>query len=230
MIKTVSTGVAGLDEMLDGGFPEGRIILVCGGPGTGKTLFCLQFLMGGAERNEIGIYVTLEEPLELVKANSLSLSWELEKYVDEGTLKLVDFTDITYSVSPEKISFERTVEEFKALKPNRIAVDPINSITLRQASASGKRLEFAQIFKRLRELKAVTLITMEQSSLIGEFFMEEYLADGVILLSKTIDERFNLLKTIRVEKMRGTKYDEQPRRYEITNKGFRIYNTEEVRA
>jgi len=63
LMKRVSTGIVGLDEMLGGGFPQERVILVRGGPGSGKTIFSLQFIVEGVKRGERGIYVTLEEPL-----------------------------------------------------------------------------------------------------------------------------------------------------------------------
>jgi circadian clock protein KaiC len=61
MIK-VSSGITGLDEMLNGGFPSNKIILFRGGPGTGKTISCLQFILEGAKKEEKGICITLDEP------------------------------------------------------------------------------------------------------------------------------------------------------------------------
>ena len=62
MSKKVRTGIPGLDELVDGGFPEGRVILVIGGPGTGKTIMCSQFLHKGIyENQENGVFVSLDE-------------------------------------------------------------------------------------------------------------------------------------------------------------------------
>ena len=60
----VKTGINGLDELIEGGFPEKSTILVSGTPGTGKTLFCLQYIHKGLELGESGIYITLEENLK----------------------------------------------------------------------------------------------------------------------------------------------------------------------
>ena len=61
-IRKVTTGIEGLDTMLQGGFPEGRMILITGGPGTGKTIFCSQFLHhGSAEEEEKTVYISLDE-------------------------------------------------------------------------------------------------------------------------------------------------------------------------
>ena len=63
-VVRVETGVQGLDDMLGGGIPEKSIILLCGGPGVGKTIMTLQYMMAEVNRGEPLVYVTLEEPLE----------------------------------------------------------------------------------------------------------------------------------------------------------------------
>src|SRR6266705_5761199 len=71
----VSTGVKGLDELLGGGFPEGRSILIVGSPGSGKTTFAMQYLYNGALLGETGLYVTLDEHPDHVKRNLQSYDW-----------------------------------------------------------------------------------------------------------------------------------------------------------
>jgi len=233
-MKKIPTGITGLDEMLGGGFPAGRIILVHGGPGSGKTIFSLQFIVNGLENKERGVYVTLEEPLNLIKANMLSLEWDLEKFEKEGSLKVIDGSRIVYAEkeyrgsTPVMAEFSNQVEQVvKTFKAKRLAIDPITSAVVHQPFRDKKRMEIGQLFRALRKLSCTSVITSEWSSEEGEFYMEEYLADGVIILSKTI-QNFKLIKTVRVEKMRGVKHDDQPRRYEITGKGFEIYHTELV--
>src|ERR1700688_638339 len=72
------TGIAGLDEMTDGGLPRGRTTLLVGGPGSGKTVFALQYLINGArEYGEPGIFVAFEETSERIMANAESFDWKL---------------------------------------------------------------------------------------------------------------------------------------------------------
>ena len=83
MINTerVSTGVAGLDQLLEGGFPKGRSVLVTGEPGTGKTVMALQFLADGLAHGEKGIYVAADEgPLDIIE-QAASIGWDFEKFV-----------------------------------------------------------------------------------------------------------------------------------------------------
>jgi len=233
-MKKIPTGITGLDEMLGGGFPEGRIILVHGGPGSGKTIFSLQFIMNGLKEGEPGVYVTLEEPLGLIKANMIALGWELEKFEKEGSLRMIDGSQIVYAEkgsrnsAPVIAEFSNQIEQVvKTFKAKRLAIDPITSAVVHQPFRDQKRIEIGRLFKTLRELKCTSIIASEYSSAEGEFYMEEYLADGVIILFKTL-QNFRMIKTIRVEKMRGVKHDDQPRRYEITDKGFIVYYTEPV--
>jgi KaiC/GvpD/RAD55 family RecA-like ATPase len=85
------------------------------------------------------------------------------------------------------------------------------------------------LIKTLRGLDCTSLISSEFSSSDGEndFYIEEYLADGIIVLAKILYD-FELIKTARIEKMRGIKHDDQPRKYEIKDNGLTIYNTEPV--
>ena len=236
----ISTGVSGLDEMLGGGFPRNRIVLVRGGPGSGKTTLCMQFVVDGVRKNERGIYVTLEEPVDLVRENMKLFGWNLEDYEEKGTLRLIDgsklvsknFGSTGYNHQSKLVMtgitniLKRSVAQFGA---KRLAVDPITSAVIQQRFPTDKRFEILELIGTLRKLDCSSLISSEFSSSAGkgDFYVEEYLADGVIVLTKTL-HNFKLIKTARIEKMRGIKHDDQPRKYEIKDNGLIIYNTESV--
>lgn len=237
MIK-VSTGINGLDEMLEGGFPKGRIILLCGGPGTGKTVFSLQFLALAAEKGKPGIYATLEEPMNLIRENTEAFHWNLNEKEKNNRLKLMDFTapykdssDVKHKQDEEQAlpiinEITKTVETIKA---ENVAIDPITTIAIQEQRANLKRQRISELFNMLRSIGCTSIFTSEMTPSSGEFYMEEFLADGVIRLEKTF-QNYDLIKIIRIEKMRGVKYDEQPRRYIIDEKGFTVYNTEPVKV
>jgi KaiC/GvpD/RAD55 family RecA-like ATPase len=238
MIK-ISTGVPGLDEMLGGGFPENRIVLVRGGPGSGKTTFCMQFIVDGVMKNEPGIYVSMEEPVDLIRENMKLFGWNLEEYEEGGLFHLVDASDLlSKSLSSSGRDhnsrlvmtgltdiLRRSVAHFKA---KRLVVDPITSAVIQQRFPTDKRFEILELIGALRKIDCTSLISSEVSSSEGsDFYVEEYLADGVIVLAKTLNN-FNLVRTVRIEKMRGINHDYQPRKYEIMDKGLMIYHTESV--
>lgn len=239
IILKISTGVFGLDKMLGGGFPRNRIVLVRGGPGSGKTILCMQFVMDGVMKNEPGIYLSMEEPIDLIRENMKHFGWNLEDYEHRGLLHLVDATDLlSKGLSSKGIDHQsrfvmsglteilgRSVAHFGA---KRLAIDPITSAVIQQRFPTDKRFEILELIGALRKVDCTSLISSEVSSSGGsDFYVEEYLADGVIVLTKTLNE-FNLIKTARIEKMRGIKHDDQPRKYEIMNKGLMVYHTESV--
>lgn len=234
----ISTGIKGLDEMLGGGFPKGRVILLCGGPGTGKTVFSLQFLVAAAERGISGVYMTLEEPKSLVLENVNAFGWKIREKELNRTLRMLDFCTVPFGAGIYELKDRESEEHILSITKNLInavreinaqcvVIDPLNSITVHEQRVGLKRHRIATVFDELRKLGVTSIVTSEVAS-HEEFYMEEFLADGVIWLEKTI-QNFNLVKTIRVEKMRGTKHDEQPRRYIINDKGITVYNTEPVK-
>jgi len=237
-LERVSSGIAGLDDMLNGGFPKGRIILLCGGPGTGKTILSLQFLARAADRGEPGLYVTLEEPLNMIKENVKTFHWNLDEKEKRGLLRMLNFYTLPYSTGVVGIKERQTDElilslineigrEAHEISAENIVIDPLTSLTIHERSAGAKRHKIASLFENLRKLGCTSICTSETSSVNREFYMEEFLADGVIRLEKIIHD-FTLIKTIRIEKMRGILYDEQPRRYTIGENGFAVYSTEPI--
>ena len=87
-IAKVATGIDGFDEITGGGLPQGRPTLVCGGPGCGKTLFALQFLVHGAGRGENGVFVTFEETEEDLLKNAASLGYDVPGLIERKRLAL----------------------------------------------------------------------------------------------------------------------------------------------
>lgn len=85
------TGITGFDELTGGGLPRGRTTLLVGGPGSGKTIFGLQFLAhGAADGGEPGIFVAFEETAQRIAANARSFDWKLDELQDAGKLFLLD--------------------------------------------------------------------------------------------------------------------------------------------
>lgn len=236
----ISTGIQGLDEMLEGGFPKNRILLVRGGPGSGKTTLCMHFIIAGAKKNEPGIYLSMEEPIDLVRENLKPFGWNLKEYEEKGLITLIDASgiiskglDSTGGSNQSRLVMSDLTNILKRAVPNskakRLAVDPITSAVIQQRFPTEKRFEIFELIRTLRKFDCTSLISSELTSAAGEndFYVEEYLADGVIILSKTLNN-FRLIKTARIEKMRGINHDDQPRKYEITKQGFKIFNTESI--
>jgi circadian clock protein KaiC len=236
-MNLISTGTDGLNHMLGGGYPENKIILICGGPGTGKTIISIQYLIEALQKGDSCAYFSMEEPIENIKEYVLSFEWDLNKYEKEGLLQTLDYSKIPYSDKDivtldsrknEKTPFEidlNTIQKNADIK--HLVIDPISSILMHELRASRKRAIISKLMRILRNLKCNILLTTQGVPSEGEYYIEQFLADGVILLEKNIED-YKMLKTIRIDKMRGIDFDDQPRRYTITGRGAQVFYAEPV--
>jgi len=225
----ISTGVEGLDKMLNGGLIPGRAYLVKGGPGAGKTTLAMHFLMEGIKNKEKGLYITFEEPLSTLKEDMSKFGFNLDhpniKIVDAtpvGEKKMI-FADVLYeefATSFEKLA--RTIsEEIKAEKYSRIVIDPLTMIKLTILDELEYRRTFMTFLKTISKYKATILFTSE----LMDSDIEEYLVSGVIEL-RVIEEQGKTLRGIKIIKFRGSTFDEELRPYRITSKGIKVYHQE----
>ncbi|MCI4328546.1 MAG: DUF2075 domain-containing protein, partial [Thermoplasmata archaeon] len=117
----VPTGIAGLDEMLGGGFPAGHVVLVTGLPGTGKTCIGLQFLSEGIARGETGVFLSLEEDEAALLASARQFGWPVDAAVASGKLKIVRLDPKETKQNLHRIQGE-IGQELSALGARRIVV------------------------------------------------------------------------------------------------------------
>lgn len=232
------TGISGLDEMLGGGMPEKSILLVCGGPGVGKTIMTLQYMMAAAQRDEPVVYVSLEEPMEKKIKNATAFGWDIKKAQEEDLVETLDIYMVPHSqgvVEPierrkGKIQFsiENEIETaVKRIGAKHIIIDPVTSILVHESRSGKKRFLIGQLFSTIRTLGCSAVITSEGLPSENDFYMETFLSDGVLLLGKDLLD-YKMIKTIRIEKMRGIDFDDQPRRYVISSRGFQVFNKQPV--
>lgn len=233
LIEQTPSGISGLDEMLRGGFTKGRTIIVLGGPGSGKTILGVQFLVRGAsEFNENGIFLSLDEKKEHLYSEMEAFEWRLSEMESEGKFAFIDasprFRKRDRGPVIEKLlpTIKREVERLSA---KRIVVDPITSLILQYPDAVRRRNVVVDLIESLNELGTTNMITLElrSSGLDRRLQLEEYLAQGVIVLQTTQVGK-SLVKIVRVEKMRGVDHDDQPRPYRITEKGITVFSKETI--
>ena len=243
MIMRAQTGIPGLDELIEGGFPRGRCILLCGGPGTGKTMFCLQYLYHGAvDHGEPGIFVTMEETLDHLKAESLRFGWDLEKLMEKNLLEIIDVSPVgSPSTKFEGLTFLGSKEfrlgvltkiiqnKSREIGAKRIAVDPLTALGFEAPDSFQQRRGLLELFRSLAATGATSLVTseMRHEGYIRGFQIEEYLSHGVIIFYN-IQRGAEVISAIQIEKMRQTDHDRNLRIYKIGENGITIYPTERV--
>ncbi len=245
-MKRISTGIKGLDDMLGGGLPSGRCILVCGGPGSGKTILSVQFLCNGVtEHNETGLYVALGESPTHLKEDLSGFGWNIERLEKDEKLVIVDASPLRTIPAHVKIGkvslgkrdfrmlslIEVIKTRTKEIGAKRVVIDSISSLILQYPDESERRNAVLDLFEAVTDLGATSLITTElrATALEREVQAEEFLSHGVIVFH-TFNEGGRLIRAIQIEKMRGVSHDHQLRPYKIYTNGIEVFSKESVLA
>jgi len=243
-LSKVPTGVMGLDEMLGGGLPQGRCVLVCGGPGSGKTIFGIQFLYTGATRyGENGLYVTLDESPTHLKQNLASFGWNIESLEKDGKLVIVDASPIRTIPGKVKVGhFVIGKKDFNMLslihiiktraqenQVRRIVIDPITMFVLQYPDVSERRNAILNLFDALTDLGTTSLVVAEMrtTALQRRIRTEEFLSHGVIVFHN-FAYNGRIVSAVQIEKMRGIHHDNQLRPYEINKNGIEVFPKESL--
>ncbi len=235
--------------MLHGGLLKGRTILVVGSPGSGKTTFGMQFLVGGGNLGEPGLYISLEEKPERMKANLSSFGWNLDALEHDGKITFIDATELRKPsnrigqgmVSPEDRitltlpevtlgSLLRTIRRIAAEEgTQRIIVDPITSLMLRYPEEVKRRKALLLFFDALESTGCSCLMISELRTSVLErrFQLEEFLSEGVVLLHTMVHDG-NVIRGIQIEKMRGVAHDTQLRPYQISESGVEVFPKDRI--
>ena len=212
------TGIQGLDEVTGGGLPKGRVTLVCGSAGSGKSLIAMEFLMHGAVRyGEPGICMDFEETEEKLTANVASLGFDLRELTKRKKL-LVDYVFIDRSQIAETGEYNldglfiRLDHAVKAIKAKRVVLDSVEALFAGVADSAILRAELRRLFRWLEDKKLTAIVTGEAGTdTLTRHGLEEYVADCVISLDHRVTEQIST-RRLRVVKYRGTSHgtDEYP--------------------
>lgn len=204
------TGINGLDEITNGGFPKGRPILICGSAGCGKTLFAMQFLVKGiTDYNEPGVFMSFEETSEDLTQNVNSLGFDLDKLKSENKLR-VDHVRIERSEIEEtgeydlEALFIRLNHAIDSVGAKRVVLDTIESLFGGMDNEAVLRSELRRLFHWLKEKGVTAIITGERGeNTLTRQGLEEYISDCVILLDFRVIDQI-ATRRLRIVKYRGS--------------------------
>ena len=228
-MERIETGIYGLDDMLGGGIPKGHSVAVIGSFGTGKTTFSMQFIWEGLQRGERCIFLSLEEDEESIMESARTFGWDMERYVDDGTLLILKLDPEDAKGSVERLEGE-IPQLIKAHQASRIAVDSISLITMMYDDVEKKREIVFNLVKSIKDSGATALFTAEvdpKNPMVSRDGIVEYVVDGVILLS-FLEKDNRLLLTIRILKMRRTKHSREVKVYEIGDGGINVFSSADI--
>ena len=206
------TGILGLDEVTGGGLPRGRPTLVTGGPGCGKTLLALEFLVHGASKyGEPGVFVTFEERAEDLLDNARSIGLDLDDLIRRKRLA-IEYVRVERSEIEEtgeydlEALFIRLDHALNAVKATRIILDTIESLFAGLGDAGILRAELRRLFAWLKDRGVTAVITGERGvNTLTRQGLEEYVSDCVIVLDHRVTDQIST-RRLRVVKYRGSQH------------------------
>ncbi|MFA4640365.1 RAD55 family ATPase [Pyrococcus kukulkanii] len=224
--ERVSTGVKGLDELIEGGLIPGRVYLVIGPPGSGKTTFGMQFLLEGARRGEKTAYISLiHKPEEVVK-DMARFDPSIYAYVNTWKLMLFDLGPILWRESTRVPTWRSVLSRIREIvedeKITRLVIDPLTAIDFPQQDPVEKRVELAKFIRGLEDLGVTAYLIAEMIDL-DRYSEEHYLVSGIIMLHYFMHEG-RMIRAIQIFKMRGIKHDPNLKLLKFTDRGLVVYN------
>lgn len=240
-MERVKTGIPGFDEILNGGIPKRNVVLLSGGPGTGKSIFGQQYLWKGLQGGEPGVYVALEEHPVQVRINMRQFGWDVRKYEQEGVFAIVDaFTaGIGEAAKRERyvvkdptdvgLLIDVLREAIRDTGAQRVVVDSVSTLYLTKPSVARS---IVLMLKKVLSGMGTTSILISQVSVTERGFGGpgvEHAADGIVRLD--LDEYGGeLIRSLIVWKMRGTKHSMRRHPFEITDKGIVVYHDKVIKV
>lgn len=209
-IAKCPTGIAGLDQITEGGLPKGRPTLLCGGAGCGKTILAMEFLVRGAtEFNESGVFVAFEETDKELTQNVASMGFDLSALISHNKL-LVDHVRVDRNEIEETGEYDleglfiRLEAAIRQVGAKRVVLDTIESLFSGFSNSNILRAELRRLFQWLKSKGVTVIITAETGDgKLTRQGIEEYVADCVILLDHRVEDQTSI-RRLRVVKYRGT--------------------------
>ena len=222
--KRVPTGVEGLDDLIGGGFRQGKSYLISGETGTGKTTFGLQFLMKGLELGEGGVYVTADEKPGDLLEDANSFGFKMADSIDQKKIVLLDYSAHFDQIREKggEIDVRKIVGDLnkyiKQIGARRLVIDPIAPFVVKEEKMWEVRSYIRSLFYALDGLGTTTLLGSAiptGTSSLSQFGVEEFYASGIIVLSIVRMEKMSPRRIMIVRKMRGSAHTLEPYIYDF---------------
>jgi KaiC/GvpD/RAD55 family RecA-like ATPase len=233
-MEYVRTGIRSFDHLFaNNGYPKNNSVLVIGGPGSGKSIFGMQYIYNGAaEHDEPGVYVTLEENPDKIRRNMKGFGWDIEALEEQGKISMVDAVsyrvsdDIDTEVLEKGLDVENMISNLEGLirekGVKRLVIDSLAVMGMYAKSDFEKRTKLIRLSNFLSMLDVTSVIITEaKTSEIGisKFPAETFMFDGVIILRFDTDSQD---RKIAIRKMRGTKHVLGSFNFNIDEEGISI--------
>lgn len=241
-MERISTGVYGLDELIEGGYFKGSCVLITGKTGTGKTLFSASFVYSGALLGEKAVYITTEETEEdlIEDVQSTFKDWYFKEQVENGLIKVVSIKPVLLDTNEIEMSrflklyIHSILENLKKYASEeeikRVVIDSVSMIELFLKDPYIAKVGLSLLIDALKKLKVTSILTgtiEEGSEKLSGSGIIEFIVDGVIKLDFVpVTEEFQ--RTLVIRKMRRTNHSTLVHPFQITPSGIRVLKPEEI--
>jgi circadian clock protein KaiC len=227
-LEKCPTGIPGLDQVTNGGLPLGRTTLVCGGSGSGKTLFGMEFLVKGVrDYGEPGVFISFEENAEELAKNVTSLGFDVQHLIDKNKL-VIDHVRIERSEIEESGEYDleglfiRLGFAIDSVGAKRVVLDTIEALFAALKNDGILRAELRRLFRWLKEKGVTAIITGERGDgTLTRHGLEEYVSDCVIVLDNRVTEQIST-RRLRIVKYRGSAHGTNEYPFLLDEQGFTV--------
>jgi len=226
-VEKVPSGIAGFDQITGGGLPAGRSTLVCGAPGSGKTIFAVEFLVRGAQLGEKGVFITFEESVADLTRNVASLGFNLAQ-LQEQKLLAVDYVHLDPAEIEEAGGysldglFVRLAHSLDAVGAKRVAIDTLEVLFSTLKDDAVVRAETQRLFRFLKDRGVTAVVTAEAGAgALTRQGLEEYVSDCVVWLGQSVSDQL-ATRFLRIVKYRGSSHGTNEYPFLIDDSGFSV--------
>ncbi len=224
-----STGIAGLDNILGGGLTPGRVYLIEGEPGTGKTTTGLQFLVEGARKGESVVYITLAETAAELRGVADSHEWNMEGVHIHEVLPSENLLqpEAQYTMfHPSEVEMGTTTQlilsAIEERKPSRVVIDSLSELQLLADTPLRYRRQVLAL-KQFFSSRSCTVMLLDDRTAAGVDLQVRSIAHGVIILEQSVQEYGAERRRVRVVKYRGQAFRGGMHDYDIVKGGLQVY-------
>jgi len=220
-MQRTNTGIKKLDSLLGGGFPKNASVLISGGPGSGKTLFALNFLMEGARKGEKCCYLSLNESREeLLRAcEGIESLKDVKKHI--GRNLAIEHIKLGEKITPKQ--FSEIMKRYPDI--DRLVIDNVNKLLMFSENPKAYRKRLSAMLSDLKRIGSTLILCETESDSIDSGNNEAFETDGVITLS-FIDIEEKPIRILSIHKMRYTAIEPKvPHELLITGKAIDLTET-----
>jgi len=243
-IVRVKTGIGGLDELIEGGFPKGSNIVVTGTPGSGKSIFAMNYIAQGCKNGEKCLYITIDQLPDDIADQAMLFNWNFNQWENEG---LVKFVHLNFRKLSEMNTYDGLRRLIQENHYDRLVIDSTTSITDSPPSINDlvdgtdrglqpsaftmmNRANVMELFEVTKKHGTTTVsISQKVEGKPGDTVdnISEFIGDGLILMEmKILGETSQ--RTLQIKKLRKTNVDVVPQNFEFTEDGISIMKSNDV--